>query len=532
VKARLSAVTMVALLLLPVFCRAADEMASLAADAELVEARTSVPKLKAAAPYEPKDGVIEIELSEYAGYAGLIVANGGLEPNDDSYFARKHGFKVRITISEEDSWSALNSGRLAGSATTADVLPLYGSQLQVVVPALISFSRGADAIVVRSPIRQINDLKGKTLAVCQFNESDFFLRYLAQQAGLDVHVRPDFTSAPDREKINIVAAADSFGAGDLFLRDMNAGRNRIDGCVTWEPKTSEVIEGSGGKAKLLVSNKNLLIVADIFILNKGFAEAHPETVRGLVEGLLEGNRMLRTDPSAHVKTVAKAFAWSESDAKDELGKVHLANLPENLAFFSGAIDSAGSFGYIYESSGLAYGSQYIPSSFNGEKFLRLGALEAVEKEGLFSGQRADIQPIRSGGSTPVEQPLLARDIRFLFQPNSSKLDLANQQNHEDLQFIAKMLQVSPGSTVLLRGHVDDSMVPTFQKQGGPEFVQKMSLRAVQLSKERCADVRKALIDLHKVDAQRIDMIGLGWKEPLGRDMEQNRRVEVQWFTVE
>jgi NitT/TauT family transport system substrate-binding protein len=95
-----------------------------------------------------------------------------------------------------------------------------------------------------------------------------------------------------------------------------------------------------------------------------------------------------------------------------------------------------------------------------------------------------------------------------------------------------MLQVSPGSTVLLRGHVDDSMVPTFQKQGGPEFVQKMSLRAVQLSKERCADVRKALIDLHKVDAQRIDMIGLGWKEPLGRDMEQNRRVEVQWFTVE
>jgi hypothetical protein len=25
---------------------------------------------------------------------------------------------------------------------------------------------------------------------------------------------------------------------------------------------------------------------------------------------------------------------------------------------------------------------------------------------------------------------------------------------------------------------------------------------------------------------------MGWREPLGTDMEQNRRVDVQWFTVE
>src|SRR6187549_2091690 len=46
--------------------------------AELVETQTEVPKLAPAGAYQPKDNTVEIELSEYAGYSGLIVANGGL----------------------------------------------------------------------------------------------------------------------------------------------------------------------------------------------------------------------------------------------------------------------------------------------------------------------------------------------------------------------------------------------------------------------------------------------------------------------
>ena len=46
-----------------------------------IEPVTGTPVLEAAAPYTPKDKIVEIDLSEYAGYGGLIVANGGLEPN-------------------------------------------------------------------------------------------------------------------------------------------------------------------------------------------------------------------------------------------------------------------------------------------------------------------------------------------------------------------------------------------------------------------------------------------------------------------
>src|SRR5688500_12400638 len=121
-----------------------------AAAVELVETQTEAPTLAPPGTYQPKDNIVDIELSEYAGYAGLIAANGGLEPNDNSVFAKKHGFKLRIKLSEEESWSALNSGKMAASATTVDVLAIHGRQFQVVVPAQIGFSRGADGVVVRN----------------------------------------------------------------------------------------------------------------------------------------------------------------------------------------------------------------------------------------------------------------------------------------------------------------------------------------------------------------------------------------------
>jgi NitT/TauT family transport system substrate-binding protein len=511
----------------------AQDLADLAADAELVETRTQVPRLRDAAAYEPQDGIVEIELSEYAGYAGLIVANGGLEPNPESVFAQRHGFQLRIKLSEAESWSALNSGRMAASATTADVLAVYGRQFRVTVPAQIGLSRGATGIVTRSDIRRINDLRGKTLATAQFTEADFFIRYLAQEAGIAVHKRADLRDQPRADAINLVYTADAFGAGDLFLRDLQAGRDRIAGCITWAPKTTEVADESEGKAHVLVTNRNLLIVADILIVNKGFADAHPQMVAGLVDGLLEGNRKVRDNPQAHLGTIAAAFGWSEDDVKAELAQVHLSNLPENLAFFSGAIDAAGSFGGIYQSAVYAYGTDMVPNAPPAERFLDLSHLQALQADGRFADQRVAIAPIRGEHAGPIEgDPLLSKDIRFYFLPNSSELDVNNPENLEQLRAIRQLLQVSPGSTVLLRGHVDNAMVPQFRQQGGESFVRQMALRAMQLSKERAESVEKLLVQREGISAERLEAIGRGWDEPISEVSEENRRVEVQWFTIE
>ena len=501
---------------------------------ELATTKYEIPRLDPASAYQPKDNTIDIELSEYAGYAGLIAANGGLDPNDNSVFAKKHGFKVRLKLSEEESWSALNAGKMAASATTVDVLAVYGRQFQVVVPAQIGYSRGADGIVVRKDVKRVNDLKGKVLAASQFTESDFFIRYLAQEAGLGVNMLGDLKDKPDPEKINLVYADDAFVACDHFLTDLDGGDQKMMGCVTWAPRTTEAVEESKGKATLLVTNRNLLVIADILIVNKGFAQANPKMVAGLVDGLLEGNKMVRENPAPHLDNIGKAFKWDREKTKAELTKVHLANGPENLAFFSGDIAAAGSFSGIYQSAVLAYGSELIKDPVDADRFVDSQHLKALETAGAFAGQQIAIAPIKSSSQGPVEtDPLLSKNIRFMFEPNSAKLDLTRPENLQNLTSIRKMLQVSPGSSILLRGHVDPSNKQTFLQQGGQTFLQKKALEAIQLSKDRANEIKRLLGEREKVDLARLDAVGRGWEEPVSTtSMDDNRRVEAQWFTLE
>ena len=499
----------------------------------VTEAAVDVPRLSPPAPFNYKDNIVPIEISEYAGYAGLIAANGGMDPNENSVFFKNHGFKVKLTVSEDESWSELNEGKIAGSVTTVDVLAAYGRQLHAVVPAQIGFSRGADGVIVRTDIKRINQLKGQVIAAAQFTEVDFFIRYLAQEAGLPVHMLGSLDAKPHPDRVNIVYTEDGFAAGDLFAAELRNGKKRLAGAVTWEPKVSEVVSASGGQAHVLTTNRNLLIIADVMILHRGFAEQNPKVVEGLVQGLLEGNRMVRDRPDQYLDMVGRPFKWSREETKEELSKVHLSNLPENRAFFSGAIDAAGSFGGIYQSAVLAYGSDLIKDPPDPSRFAVTQHLDAIDKLGLFKEQTVAIAPIRGGSTASLEtDPLLSKDIRFLFEPNQATLDLSNQDNVRNLEAIKKMLQVSPGSTMLLRGHVDNAQVPIFRQKGGEAYVRKMALSAMELSKNRASEIRRLLIEKYNVDAKRLDIVGRGWEEPSGPDSALNRRVEVQWFTIE
>jgi NitT/TauT family transport system substrate-binding protein len=498
-----------------------------------IEPVTGTPTLDAAATYEPKDNVLQIDISEYAGYGGLIVANGGLNPNPESFFAKEYGFQVKITRSEDETWSPLNNGKLAASATTTDSLAVLGRQFDAVVPIQIGYSRGADMVVVDRGVASVNNLAGKVLAASQFNESEFFIRYLAQEAGVPVIVLRDLDARPAANQLGLVFYEDAFVACDAYAHELTQASARLNGCVGWTPRTDEVVSGSGGKAKVLVSNRNLLVIADVLAVNKGFAQKHPDMVRGLVHGILEGNRRLRDQPADNVATVARAFGWDDNKARAELARVHLANLPENRAFFAGTIDSAGSFGGIFQSSVLAYGS-VIKNPTDPARFIDMTALDALAKKNLYADQKIAIAPIKTATTGSLEgDPLLSKDIRFFFEPNSAGLDKAATQNVEYLDTIKRFLQVSPGSTVLLRGHVDNARVAEFRQQGGEQLVKSMALKAMELSRQRALAVQEALLERHpKLEKSRLEAVGRGWEEPSGEDNDKNRRVEVQWFTLE
>jgi len=128
------------------------------------------------ATYNYKDNIVEIELSEYAGYAGLIYANGGLEPTENSYFFKTYGFKLKITLSEATTGrrSTPASSRspprrpMSSPSTRTRCRSRCRSRLRIRA-ALTASSSG-----VRETFQR---LKGKVLVASQFGESEFFLRY-------------------------------------------------------------------------------------------------------------------------------------------------------------------------------------------------------------------------------------------------------------------------------------------------------------------------------------------------------------------
>ena len=326
---------------------------------------------------------------------------------------------------------------------------------------------------------------------------------------------------------------DGFAAGDLFLKSLNV-QFGVAGCATWAPKTTEIPSASKGRAKLLVSNKNLLIIADILIANRGWAEKNPDQVAALVDGLLMGNKAVRNDPAANADVIGKAFKWDRAQTLAELQKVHLANLPEQQAFFAAGITQGGSFASIYQSAILDYGTELIPNPVDSDRFVYAAALQAAAASAAYAGDTAAITPLSSGPTAMSEvDPVLSKDIRFLFQPNSSNLDMANQDNLKNLNAIKKIMDVSPGSHIILVGHVDNSRIPELLKTGGQALVDKTALEAMQLSKDRANEVMKQIVSLEKADPKRLEVVGKGWTLPVSAtDTEKNRRVEVQWFTLE
>ena len=167
---------------------------------------------------------VPIEISEYAGYAGLIAANGGLEPTENSVFFKQHGFKVKLTVSEDENWSELNEGKIAASVTTVDVLAVYGRQFHAVVPAQIGFSRGADGLVVRSDIKRINELKGKVDRHGAVHRGRLLHPLPRAGSRPGVSALGSLDATPNPERINLVYTEDGFGAGDLFLSELKSGQ--------------------------------------------------------------------------------------------------------------------------------------------------------------------------------------------------------------------------------------------------------------------------------------------------------------------
>jgi NitT/TauT family transport system substrate-binding protein len=509
--------------------------------ATLVE-RSGIPAVSGVSDYkkELKDGklVIEFPINVWPGWAPIIMANAGMEPSDQSVFAKKYGFYVHLAIVDDpvkarDLFASGQSHILWG---TLDMIALFAPELikdSRTVPVVcqqIDFSGGGDGMVARGDIRSINDLrikngKRKKVVLAQNSPSHYLIMSLLIDAGIDPG------------DIDFKWSADAPSAAKIFVQDPT-----YDAFVGWSPDIYNVTDKLKGSRLVVTTGTANHLIADVWAVRNDFYHDHPEIVSGLVRGIFEGVDMVRKDPARAAQALATAFSLPVEDCKNMVGKdggiaegdAHLTNYRENAKFFLDPFNPA-NFEVVWNSASTIYKSLgTISSSVPAAKVKAANVLAAMSEE--YKDVRDLSQPtfkpdalMKMSAEAGAGQ-VLTKAVLISFEPNKSVLNAEYDSTIPGtLEEIGKLAGKFGNAYIIIEGNTDASrkgIVPT-------DLVR-------QLSYDRADAVRKAIMEKYQFDPNKFKVVGNGWDNPLPgctdpsnpENNKKNRRVEVKVFPLE
>ena len=504
--------------------------------------RSGIPAVSGVSDYkkEMKDGklVVEFPINVWPGWAPIIMANSGLEPNDQSVFAKKYGFYVKLSIVDDpvkarDLFASGQSHILWG---TLDMIALFAPELvkdSRTVPVVcqqVDFSAGGDGIVARGEIRSINDFrikdgKRKKVVLAQNSPSHYLIMSLLIDAGIDPG------------DIDFKWSADAPSAAKIFVQDPS-----YDAFVGWSPDIYNVTDKLKGSRLVVTTGTANHLIADVWAVRNDFYRDHPEIVSGMVRGILEGVDMVRKDPNRAAQALATAFSLPLEDCKSMVGKdggitegdAHLANYRENAKFFLDPFNPA-SFEVVWNSASTIYKSLgTISTSVPAAKVKAASVLAAMSEE--YKDVRDLSQPtfkpdalMKMSAEAGAGQ-ILTKAVLISFEPNKAALNPEYDTTIPNtLEEIGKLAGRFGNAYIIIEGNTDASrkgIVP-------PDLVR-------QLSYDRADSVRKSIMEKYKFDPNKFKVVGNGWENPLpgctdpsnADHNKKNRRVEVKVFPLE
>src|SRR5258708_15967686 len=330
--------------------------------ATLVE-RSGIPSVTGVSDYTKatKDGklIVEFPINVWPGWAPIIVANAGLEPNDQSVFAKKYNFYVKLSIVDDpvkarDLFASGQSHVLWG---TLDMIALFAPELvkdSRTVPVVcqqIDWSAGGDGVVARGDIRSINDLRMKNghrrkVVLAQNSPSHYLVMSLLLDAGIDP------------AQVDFKWAGDAPAAAKIFVQDPS-----FDAFVGWSPDIYTVTDKVPGTRLVVTTGSANHLIADAWAVPNDFYRDHPDIVANLVRGIFDGMDMVRKNVPAAAQTLSKAYNLPVEDCQNMIGKdggvaegdAHLTNYRENSNFFLDPLNPS-NFEVLWNRSSTIYKS--------------------------------------------------------------------------------------------------------------------------------------------------------------------------------
>ena len=509
--------------------------------AALVE-RSGIPAVSGVSDYvkSTKDGklVVEFPINVWPGWAPIIVANAGLEPSDQSVFAKKHGFYVKLSIVDDpvkarDLFASGQSHVLWG---TLDMIALFAPELAKdtrtvpVVCQQIDWSSGGDGLVARGEIRSINDLrardgKRKKIVLAQNSPSHYFIMALLIDAGIDPG------------EIDFKWSADAPSAAKIFVQD-----NTFNAFVGWAPDIYVVTEKLKGTRLVVTTSTANHLIADVWAVRNDFYRDQPQIVSGLVHGIFEGMDLVRKDPANAARALAMAFKLPEEDCKSMIGKdggitegdAHLTNYRENAKFFLDPFNPS-NFEVVWNSASTIYKSLGTINATVPAAKVKANTVLAAMSEAYKDVRDLSQPTFRPDALTKLSAEagpgqVLTKAVQVSFEPNKAVLNPEYDNTiPATLEEIGKLAGRFGNAYIIIEGNTDSSrkgIVPA-------DLVR-------QLSYDRADAVRKAIMEKYKFDPNKFKVVGNGWDNPLPASTDpsnadhnkRNRRVEVKVFPLE
>jgi NitT/TauT family transport system substrate-binding protein len=498
-----------------------------------------LPPVKGISAYKPlKDNTVRFAINVWAGWAPIILANGGVDPKKTWKTPDGEEFKVELVLIDNpvEMRDAYSTGELDIGWATVDMMPLFMrdfAQDNRVMPRIyqqVDWSNGGDGIVVRENIKTVSDLRGKTIVLAQNSPSHYFALNMLVAGG----VQPS--------EVKITSTTDAFAAAAAFNGDKS-----LAGAVSWSPDIYNLSKVKGNRMLVTTATANKLI-ADIWFARADFAKDHPGMIEALVRGIFDAMTDLKDDAKRAncAELMAAAYKLKVDDAAKMFDDAHNTNWAENHQFFMNQNNPA-NFEHVWRQSYYLYTQvgaiDRKQKEVSFDQVADFSVIDKLGKEPKYASQKDEYQialvPKTVSQIRGESDEILTNTIVIHFFPNSwdiykkieKDVDGKSVESLYDpnvdavIKEAGKLIAEFSGARIIIQGHTDSSM----QGQVPADVVK-------ELSEHRANAVKEALVEKYKLDPARIAAEGVGWDMPADSadplNHAKNRRVEIKVYTAE
>jgi NitT/TauT family transport system substrate-binding protein len=212
-----------------------------------------------------------------------------------------------------DSIPAFLTGRVEGCSAmpSSEVVTLasQGGRFQIV--GVMDFSSGGDAILARNSIGEIQDFKGKQIAVQRGGLGHFFLLQVLQDVGLTERDIRIIDSAPE-------VAAQAYQAGNVEI------------AFTYSPYLEGANAAQPDGRIIYDSSQKPTAIVDLNLVSAEFAQNYAEATRAFSRGIFRAQEFLKTNPSEAYAIAAKPLELQPSEVEEQLQGVEFPDLQTHL----------------------------------------------------------------------------------------------------------------------------------------------------------------------------------------------------------